>query len=194
VPELAIGLVLVIGGALAASLLASQRTETVEVVAAASDLGRGHEITTGDLVAVEMEWRFAKAMTRATDAKDLLGKRLATNIPAGGPIMPGVVEETPALGAGEEVVALRVEVGDVPTSIAVGDSVRIVLVPNPSVSMDTAVTAFDQPATVWDVEPPSEVNPDYVVSLKVPSEFLAKAAVAESSKIALIGGETEVLP
>lgn len=194
VPELAFGLVLVIGGALAASLLASKRTETVEVVAAASDLGRGHEIGTGDLVAVEMEWRFAKALTRATDAKELLGKRLATSVPAGSPIMPGVVEETPALGAGEEVVALRIEVGDVPTSIAVGDSVRIVLVPDPSVSTDTAVTEFDQPATVWEVEPPSETNPDYVVSLKVPSEFLAKAAVAERTKIALIGNNEEVVP
>ena len=91
-------------------------------------------------------------------------------------------------------VDLRIEVGDVPTSIAVGDSVRIVLVPDPSVSTDTAVTEFDQPATVWEVEPPSETNPDYVVSLKVPSEFLAKAAVAERTKIALIGDNEEVVP
>lgn len=194
VPELAIGLVLVIGGALAASLLASKRTATVEVVAAGTDLSRGHEISAADLVAVEMESRFAGSMTSAANAKELLGKRLSTNVSAGSPIMSGLVEVTPALVAGEEVVALRVEVGDVPTSIAVGDSVRIVLVPDPSISTDTAVTEFDQPATVWDVEPPSEMNPDYVVSLKVPSEFLAKAAVAERSKIALIGSETEVLP
>ena len=192
VPELALGLVLVIGGALAASLLASKRTATVEVVAAGSDLSRGHEISADDLVAIEMESRFAQSMTSAANAKELLGKRLSTNVSSGSPIMPGLVEATPALLAGEEVVALRVEVGDVPTSIAAGDSVRIVLVPDPSVSTDTAVTEFDQPATVWDVEPPSEMNPDYVVSLKVSSEFLAKAAVAERSKIALIGSETEV--
>ncbi|MFM7093738.1 MAG: SAF domain-containing protein, partial [Actinomycetota bacterium] len=160
VPELALGLVLVIGGALAASLLASKRTETVQVVAAASDLVRGHEVSAGDLVAVEMESRFAQSMTSAADAQELLGKRLAADVSAGTPIMPELVEVTPALRAGEEVVALRVEVGDVPTSIAAGDSVRIVLVPDPSVSTDTAVTEFDQPATVWDVEPPSEMNPD----------------------------------
>lgn len=192
VPELALGLVLVIGGALAASLLASKRTETVQVVAAASDLVRGHEVGAGDLVAVEVESRFAHSMTSAANAQELLGKRLATDVSAGTPIMPGLVEITPELSAGEEVVALRVEVGDVPTSIAVGDSVRIVLVPDPSISTDTAVTEFDQPATVWDVTPPSEMNPDYVMSLKVPTEFLAKAAVAERSKIALIGSETEV--
>ena len=194
VPELALGLVLVIGGALAASLLASKRTATVEVVAAGSDLSRGHEIRAEDLVAIEMEARFAQSMTSAANAKELLGKRLSGDVSSGSPIMPGLVEATPALLAGEEIVALRVEVGDVPTSIAVGDSVRIVLVPDPSVSTDTAVTEFDQPATVWDVTPPSEMNPDYVVSLKVPSEFLAKAAVAERSKIALIGVEIEVLP
>jgi hypothetical protein len=83
-------------------------------------------------------------------------------------------------------------VGDVPTSIAVGDQVRIVLVPDPSFSTDTAVTEFDQPATVWDVEQPSENNPDYVVSLKVSAEFLAKAAVAQRSKISLIGMSPEL--
>lgn len=194
VPELALGLVMVIGGALAASLLASKRTETVEVVAAAIDLGRGHEIGAGDLVAVEMESRFARSMTDAADAQELLGRRLSIAVSAGSPIMSGAVEFTPALLAGEEVVALRVEVGDVPTSIAVGDSVRIVLVPDSSVSTDTAVTEFDQPAEVWDVEPPSETNPDYVVSLKVPREFLAKAAIAQRSKIALIGVEASVVP
>lgn len=194
VPELALGLVLVIGGALAASLLAAKRTETIEVVAAATNLSRGHELAAPDLVAVEMESRFAKAMTSVADAEDLLGKRLATNIPAGSPILSGAIDVVPTLRLGEEVVALRVEVGDVPTSIAIGDSVRVVLVPDPNVSTDTAVTEFEQPATVWDVEPPSETNPDYVVSLKVPREFLAKAAVADRSKIALIGNESGVIP
>jgi len=194
VPELALGLVLVIGGALAASLLASRRAETVEVVAAGSDLNRGHEIGARDLVAVEISPQVARAMTSVANAKDLLGKRLSTDVSAGTPIMEGLVEVTPTLRMGEEVVALRVEVGDVPTSITVGDSVRVVLVPDPSASTDTSVTEFDQPAIVWDVEPPSETNPDYVVSLKVPSEFLAKAAVAERSKIALIGGESDVFP
>lgn len=194
VPELALGLVLVVGGALAASLLAAKRTETVQVVAAATALDRGHEIGAPDLVAVDMEAQFAGGMTSASEAKDLLGKRLAVDVPAGSPIMAGILDTAPVLGPGEEVVALRVEVGDVPTSIAVGDAVRIALVPDPSVSTDTAVTEFDRPATVWDVEPPSEMNPDFVVSLKVPVEFLAKAAMAERSKIAIVGEETAVMP
>jgi hypothetical protein len=187
VPELALGLTLVVGGALGASLLATKRTATVEVVAAATDLLRGQEIAADDLVAVEMESQFASSMTSAGEAAELLGKRLAIDVPAGSPILPGVLDAAPVLGVGEEVVALRIEVGDVPTSIAVGDQVRIVLVPDPSLSTDTAVTEFDQPAMVWDVEQPSENNPDYVVSLKVPAEFLAKAAVAQRSKISLVG-------
>lgn len=187
VPELALGLTLVVGGALGASLLATKRTATVEVVAAATDLLRGQEIAADDLVAVEMESQFASSMTSAGEAAELLGKRLAIDVPAGSPLLPGVLNAAPVLDVGEEVVALRIEVGDVPTSIAVGDQVRIVLVPDTSLSTDTAVTEIDQPATVWDVERPSENNPDYVVSLKVPEEFLAKAAVAQRSKISLVG-------
>lgn len=190
VPELALGLTLVVGGALAASLLAAKRTATVEVVAAATDLARGHELGADDLVAIEMESQFASSMTNAGEAARLLGKRLATNVPAGSPIMPGVLDEAPVLRRGEEVVALRIEVGDVPASIAAGDQVRIALVPDPAMSTDTSVTEFEQSATVWAVEHPSENNLDYVVSFKVPVEFLAKAAVAERSKISLVASDT----
>lgn len=190
VPELALGLTLVVGGALAASLLAAKRTATVEVVAAATDLARGHELGADDLVAIEMESQFASSMTNAGEAAGLLGKRLATNVPAGSPIMPGAVDDTPVLRPGEEVVALRIEVGDIPASIAAGDQVRIALVPDPAMSTETVVTEFEQPATVWAVEHPSENNPDYVVSFKVPVEFLVKAAVAERSKISLVASDT----
>ena len=191
VPELAFGLVLIIGGALAASLLAAKKTETIEVVAAVADMARGHEITAADLVAVETEARLAHSMMRTTEAAALLGKVLAVDLAAGSPILPGTVHAAPTLQVGEEVVALSVEVGDAPTSLAVGDPVRVALVPDPSLSTDTAITEFDQPTVVWDIEEPSDASPDYVISLKVPTDFLAKAAVADRVKIALVAGRGE---
>ena len=194
VPELALGLVLVIGGALGASLLASKQNEKVEVVAAASDLRRGQIIAPKDLVAVELESQFAHSMTRATEARDLLGKYPIIDIPAGSPIIFGSIEARPKLIQGEEIVALQLGAGDVPASIAIGDSVRVVLVSDPTLAGDPAVSELEQPAMVWDVEYPSDQRPDYVVSLKVPTGFLAKAAIAERSKVALIGTEMTSAP
>ena len=191
VPELALGLLLVVGGALAASALAGKRTETIQVVAAARDVDRGRPFSAEDLVALEVESRFAHSMMSTQDASSLLGRVSTVDVPEGTPILPTMIQSMAPLGDGEEVVSLRVEVGDVPPSVGVGDRVRVVLVPDPSLSVDTAVTEFDVPAVVWDVVAPSEESTDFVVSLVVPREFLAKSAMSGRSKIALVAEGSE---
>lgn len=186
VPELALGLVLVLGGAFTASMLAAKRTETIRIVGAARDIERGRAIEADDLVASEVERRFAGSMITAEEAASLLGRVLVTDVPAGTPIVSSLLRASPTLNEGEEVVSLRIEVGDVPPSVAVGDVVRVVLVPDPALSVDTALTEFDRPAKIWDILEPTESSPDYVVSLVVPKEFLAKAALAGRSKVALM--------
>lgn len=193
VPEMALGLVLVLGGALAASTLASKRTDTIQVVAAAADVERGRPFEADDLIAVEIENRFAHSMIAATDASSLLGRVPVADIPEGSPILPAILQSAPTLGIGEEVVSLRIEIGDVPPAIGVGDLVRVVLVPDPSLSVDTAPTETDQPAKVWDILEPTESNADYVVSLVVPKEFLTKAAVSGRSKISLVADSNEAV-
>lgn len=194
VPEMALGVLLIVGGAFTATTLGGKRTATIQVVAAARDVERGRMIEAPDLIAITVESRFAQPMIPASDAAMAVGRVPVTDIPAGTPVMSSMLRMAPLLADGQEVVALRIEVGDVPTTIGVGDKVRVVLVPDPSLSVDTAPTEFDQPATVWDVVEPSETNTDYVVSLAVPQEFLAKAALAGRSKIALVAETEDKLP
>ena len=192
VPEMALGLVLVIGGALAASVLAGKQTETVRVVAAARTIDRGRALVADDLMLVEVERRFALSMMLAADAQSAIGRAISTDIPAGTPILPTLLQSAPTIGENEEVVALRIEVGDVPNSVGVGDLVRVVLVPDPSLSIETAPTEFEQPVRVWDVLEPSESSTDYVVSLVVPKDFLTKSALSDRSKIALVAESSPV--
>lgn len=194
VPEMALGVLLIVGGAFAASTLAGKRTATVQVVATARDVVRGQVIEADDLIAIAVESRFSQPMIPTSDAVSAVGQVPMTDIPAGTPIMTSMLRSAPQLADGQEVVSLRIEVGDVPTTIGVGDKVRVVLVPDPSLSVDTAPTEFDQPAIVWDVVVPSETSTDYVVGLIVPHEFLAKAALAGRSKIALVAESTGQLP
>ena len=190
VPEMALGMVLVIGGALAASVLAGKQTETVRVVAAARDIDRGRALVADDLTLVEVESRFASTMMLASDAASAIGRTPSVDLPTGIPILPTLLRSTPTIGENEEVVALRIEVGDVPNSVGVGDLVRVVLVPDPSLSIETAPTEFEEPVRVWDVLEPSESSTDYVVSLVVPKDFLAKSALSDRSKISLVAEES----
>lgn len=193
-PELALGLVLVLGGAATASFFATKRTETVQVLAAAETISRGETITESALTAVEVEARLAGSMVPIAEAARALGQVVVADVRMGDPIMPGLLSKAPTLSEGEEVVALRVEVGDVPNSIAVGDRVRVVLVPDPTSTTESAPMEFNDPATVWDISRPSETSTDFVISLKVGSDFLPKAALAERSKIALVAMSEDVAP
>lgn len=193
-PELALGLVLVLGGAVTASFFAMKRTETIQVLAAAETIGRGDTITESALTSIEVEARLAHSMMPVAEAARVLGQVVVADVPIGDPIMPGLLSKAPTLNEGEEIVALRVQVGDVPTSISVGDRVRVVLVPGPAFAPETTPTEFNDPATVWEITPPAEASSDYVISLKVKTDFLLKSALAERSKIALVAMSEDVAP
>ncbi len=59
IPELAVGLVLMLGGALGAILLSRSGNSIVIVVGAAHDLQRGEKITPQNLIAIETPLSFA---------------------------------------------------------------------------------------------------------------------------------------
>lgn len=192
-PEMALGLFLVIGGALAATTLAEKQAETIEVVGTARPIERGRAVVADDLTLLKVESRFAHAMMPAKDAAGTLGRVTVANLPAGTPLLPSLLNTAPTIGDNEEVVSLRIELGDVPNSVGIGDSVRVVLVPDPSLSVDTAATEFDEAVKVWDILEPSESSTDYVVSLLVPKGFLTKAALSGRSKIALVAENSDGL-
>jgi len=65
VPEMAIGIALVIGGALGSLLLFQSATNTITVVSASRFLSRGHVVTPGDLVAMELSEHSGKTFVKA---------------------------------------------------------------------------------------------------------------------------------
>ena len=186
-PELAFGFVLIIGGALGATTLAGSKSQIIEVVGASHALSKGAILTQADLSSVRVESRFASSFVMTNGANGLLGRVLNTDLASGAPLVPGMLETLPELADGEAIVAVRVEVGDVPASISVGDTVRVALVPDPSLAPEATTNEFKGSAIVWNVQEPSDEVSDYVVSLKVAREFLTASATSQRIKIALLG-------
>jgi hypothetical protein len=190
-PELVLGIIFVVGGAFVATTLAGTRTETVEVIGAARTIDRGHALVQEDLAAISVERPLAGAFVSVAEAKQFIGKIAASSIAGGSPIVRGMLAEIPALQEDEAIVPIRLETGDVPQSIAPGDSVRIALVPDSSLSTDTLATEFSSIATVWNVEEPSEQVPDFVISLKAPHDLLLALVTAQKVKIAVVSAAEE---
>lgn len=194
IPELALGLVLVVGGAVAATTLAKSRSSMVDVVGVSRAIARGDVLSAEDLTAVEVDARIARSFVSAKDAASVVGRIAAADLESGLPIATGSLARATVLNEGESIVAVRIEVGDVPASIAAGDEVRVAFVPDPSLATETTATEFSTTATVWAVDEPSETIEDYVISLKVPKDFLVASATAQRTKIAIIspsGGSAE---
>ncbi len=100
IPELAIGVVLMCGGALGAILLSRSGDSMVVVVGSARNLERGVQITAQDLVALEVPSSFATSFVMGENAKSLIGQTMLINLNASSPITTAMLSPTVGLLAG----------------------------------------------------------------------------------------------
>ena len=126
IPELAIGVVLMCGGALGAILLSRSGDSMVVVVGSAHNLERGLQITAQDLVALEVPSSFATSFVMGEDAQSLIGQTMLINLNASSPITTAMLSPTVGLLPGEALTSSAIDIGKFPVDLAVGDSVRVV--------------------------------------------------------------------
>ena len=125
--ELLVGALLVLGGALAGLVVFQRGDPRFVVVATSSELQRGTIIDRSHLVALEVGSVPNHAITPAQDASDLLGKRLLVDVPAGVPLTRFVVSDARPLTGAQALIPLQLERGAVPSQIARGDMVQVII-------------------------------------------------------------------
>ena len=125
--ELLVGALLVLGGALAGLVVFQRGDPRFVVVATSSNLQRGTIIDRSHLVALEVGSVPNHAITMAQDAADLLGKRLLVDVPAGVPLTRFVVSDARPLTGAQALIPLQLERGAVPSEIARGDMVQVII-------------------------------------------------------------------
>ncbi len=191
-PELALGVCLVVGGALGAASLAGKGPEMTQVVAAAQNIPVGHRITADDLVAMEMNIEAARNFISAETAHEILGTSTVMAVAAGMPLAHSATSQMEPLAEGEVLAPLSVAAGDVPPTLRPGDVVMVALVPDPALSTQTSPEQFDEPASVWAIDPPSELQADYVVTLRTTEKFLLESVTAARAKLVIASQRSEV--
>ena len=185
-PELAIGVVLVVGGALGAAWLNGNGNQQVTVVASAQALEAGHVIAVPDLVAKNVSTDVAQYFITAAEAKNLIGRTLSASVDASEPLSEKFLLPPRPLLADEILVPLKLNSGDFPPDLYPGNIVRIALTPDPGISTKVETEAYKNTVEVWSLHPPTDLETNYVVTLRAKQDLLIPAAEAGKVKLVVV--------
>ena len=183
IPELAVGLVLMLGGALGAILLSRSGDSIVIVVGAAHDLQRGDKITPKDLVAVETSQSLAGSFITEDQASALIGQIALVDLRASTPLTVSMFSDQQQLLLNEALTSAAIQQGNYPIDLAVGDQVRIVTVPDIALSQDALPELFDQVVTIWSLKK-SENNDSALVTFR--SSLDLSMAIAKAGEVHIV--------
>ena len=183
IPELAVGLVLMLGGALGAILLSRSGDSIVIVVGAAHDLQRGDKITPQDLVAVETSQSLSGSFITEAQASALIGQTALVDLRASTPLTVSMFSDQQQLLPNEALTSAAIQQGNYPIDLAVGDQVRIVTVPDIALSQNALPELFDQVVTIWSLNK-SENNNSAVVTFR--SSLDLSMAIAKAGEVHIV--------
>ena len=184
IPELAIGVVLMCGGALGAILLSRSGDSMVVVVGSAHNLERGVQITSQDLIALEVPSSFATSFVMGANAKSLIGQTMLINLNASSPITIAMLSPTVGLLPGEALTSSAIDIGKFPVDLAVGDSVRVVTVPDMAISESTEPSMFANEVIIYSITQTSDNNDVALVTFR--SSLDLSMAIARAGEIYLV--------
>ena len=126
VPWIALGVVLVIAGALTFGLVVQSAGDRTAVLVAARDIEPGQVIAAGDVRVVDAAIDGAAAVLPATRRGVLVGQTAATRIPAGSLLNGGQFTTGGRIAAGEVVVGALLGPGALPVAdLRAGDRVTL---------------------------------------------------------------------
>lgn len=123
----ALGVVMVVVGALVAAWLVASSGHAVQVLAVAKFVGRGDRIGSGDVVAVEVTVSHGVDTVPAASAHDVVGKVATADLLPGTLLSPAGYASALAVGEGRSMVGVALDTSHRPTAdLHAGDPVRFV--------------------------------------------------------------------
>ena len=184
IPELAIGLVLMCGGAVGAILLSRSGDSLVVVVGSSHNLERGTQITAQDLIALEVPSSIASSFVSAENAKSLIGQTMLIDLNASAPFTSAMFSPTVELGVDEALASSAIDIGKFPVDLAVGDSVRVVTVPDLATSESHEPAMFADVVTIYSITKVTDNNEVALITFR--SSLDLSMAIARAGEIYLV--------
>lgn len=130
VPHLVLGALLVLGCAAGFALVTVTTGDRQPALAIARPVVVGHVLTAPDLRVVNVSVDPGVTIVSGSQASQVVGRVLATSLPAGALLTPGVLGDGTVPSSGRAVAALALKAGQFPPEIAPGARVSVVSVPS----------------------------------------------------------------
>ena len=190
IPELVVGVALMVGFALAAVLWHMSSSEKESALALARPVQRGHVIEPADLRVVYLASDDPIARLPRNQSGAVIGRVALTDMPAGTLLTSGSVAARITIGANEGVVGLALDPGQAPAKeLLPGDLVNVVAGPVEGAANATAsggTTVLASRATVFSVGDIGTQGRRFV-SIKLPElDANRVAAAAERGPVRLV--------
>lgn len=195
--QLAIGLLLVVGSALAFLAWTNGRGGRQPVLAVARPVAAGEVLTAADVTEVRVALAAGVQAIAATRRGATVGRRVAVDLVPGTLLAPGQLGETRRLAVGRAVIGLALKAGQFPEGLWSGDPVMVVhpagttLVPGTAEGSSVPPPASGNAARVVTIGPARDQTGATLVSLELDAAqapAVAAAATAGQVSLVLVGG------
>jgi hypothetical protein len=187
-----VGVLLVIGGALAFADASLHLGSREEVLVVSEPLAAGQVITSSDLETVRVSTGTGLQVVPVGDEASVVGSPVAVPLVAGSLLTRAELGSTAPVASGSDVVAVGLKAGQYPPDLAPGDRVQVVPVTSPSSSsltpIGSPVSATVLAVDVASVESDSPTVFSLEVSRRNADEVAALAAANEASLIQVASG------
>lgn len=183
-----VGLAALLMGAAASAWIYQSSSDTREVLAVRSTVERGQVITKADLMSVRISVDPALDPLSTSEAADVVGKRAALDLVAGGVVTADQVTDATIPAEGQSVVGLKLTSAMLPAEqVRVGDQVRIVTTSGTTTGAETTTAT---PSTV-DAEvvgiAADATSGDTILNVQVPHDDAPVVADrAASGRVAVV--------
>jgi Flp pilus assembly protein CpaB len=180
-PLVAIGVILVVGSALAVAMWTTSASQRVPVLVAARDIPEGAVIARDDLATANVAAGSNVASIAATSKNKVIGQVASVRVGKGSMLSNDQFDQDGVVGADEAVVSVRVAPGDLPTpDLRDGEFVMVVRVSGPGGGDATPVHVAT--AKVMHLEFVDDAGQgETSVSLLVPASTARQVADASAS-------------
>ncbi len=186
-PEIAVGVLLVVGCAALAVLWSQSNDTSTTVVVAARPIKRGSIIIGDDLRGAAMSGS-TSSMILGANAKSLLGQVALVDLDTDAPFSSSVVTATAPLSLDEALTSMALAPGQLPPDLAPNDHVRVVVIAAPDATGLAQPTLLDAQATVWSVTTAPD-STTTVVTLRGPLSLSSAVAAASKVQLARVSGQ-----
>lgn len=183
---IALGITIVLIGALATWYVTTTTSQTLSVLTIKTDVQRGEQITQDDLATISIAGGQSTDTFLASQAQTVVGQVAAVDLPAGSLVTSTNVLDTLPVPENHSIVGIAVNASQLPSyPLSAGDAVRLV---------DTPVAQGEPPtdepmtfkATVF-TSTYDETNQVWIVDVVVPTrEAAAIAARAATQRVSIV--------